>query len=572
MPTEQRWRAWVPWSVAAAMTAALALRLIGLAYGLPQIYNPDEVAIMNRAMGLAQNGFNPHNFLYPSLYFYALFAWEGLWFVAGRLIGVYESLAAFERSFFVDPTAIFLAGRMLSVICGVLTVLAVYRLGARLYGQTAGVVAAVLLAVAPLAVRDAHYVKHDVPVTLLIVLTHVVLAADLTTGRRRPAVAGILAGLAMSTHYYALFVAAPVALVAMLPAAPGEPLAVRFRRLLVAAITTTIAFFAASPFVLAEPGTALRDIVANREIVVDRVTGAAGAFGALGFYAGWLARDALGGVTALLAIAGLPVAWRRDRRTAVLVFGFPVTFMLFLGNTFPASRYLNPVLPFAAVLAGAAASGLSGRRPLATAAAVAIVITAAAEAAVASARAGFFFRQPDTRTLALEWIQQHVPAGTSVLIQPYSVPLRPSRDGLVEALREHLGSERQASIKFQRQLALTPYPSPAYRTIYLGDGGLDVDKIYISPGAFDEQAGLEPLRARAVTHIVLKQYNEPDPSTVPLRTLLERHGRLLATFSPYRADVPFAGQAAAPFLHNTDARIASVLERPGPIIEIWTTH
>jgi hypothetical protein len=25
----------------------------------------------------------------------------------------------------------------------------------------------------------------------------------------------------------------------------------------------------------------------------------------------------------------------------------------------------------------------------------------------------------------------------------------------------------------------------------------------------------------------------------------------------------------APFLHNTDARLDSALERPGPVIEIW---
>ena len=57
---------------------ALALRLYGLRYGLPAVYNPDEVAIMSRALAFAKGDLNPHNFLYPSFYFYALFAWEGL--------------------------------------------------------------------------------------------------------------------------------------------------------------------------------------------------------------------------------------------------------------------------------------------------------------------------------------------------------------------------------------------------------------------------------------------------------------------------------------------------------------
>jgi hypothetical protein len=136
------------------------------------------------------------------------------------------------------------------------------------------------------------------------------------------------------------------------------------------------------------------------------------------------------------------------------------------------------------------------------------------------------------------------------------------------ALRQRLGSEHRASVRFQRQLALQPYPAPAYDTIYLGDGGLDPDKIYVSPQVFGAE-GLEPLRRLAVTHVILKQYNEADPAMVPLRAALVQHGRLIATFSPYREGGP-TGAAAAPFLHNTDARIVPELERPGPIVEIWT--
>src|SRR4051812_37084565 len=62
----------------AILAAAAALRLFGLRYGLPAVYNPDEVAIMSRALAFAKGDLNPHNFLYPSLYFYVLFAWEGL--------------------------------------------------------------------------------------------------------------------------------------------------------------------------------------------------------------------------------------------------------------------------------------------------------------------------------------------------------------------------------------------------------------------------------------------------------------------------------------------------------------
>ena len=142
----------------------------GLAFGLPAVYNPDEIAIMSRALAFAKGDLNPHNFLYPTFYFYVLFAWVGASFVVTWLLGMVPSLAAFQAQFFTDPTDIYLAGRLLGVTCGVATVLLTYALGARLAGAGAGR--------APVSpprsssrcrrphVRDSHYVKHDVPVTL----------------------------------------------------------------------------------------------------------------------------------------------------------------------------------------------------------------------------------------------------------------------------------------------------------------------------------------------------------------------------------------------------------------------
>jgi hypothetical protein len=139
---------------------------------------------------------------------------------------------------------------------------------------------------------------------------------------------------------------------------------------------------------------------------------------------------------------------------------------------------------------------------------------------------------------------------------------------LVEALTRNLGGAEKASIKFQLQLSQDPYPSPAYRLIYLGRGGLDADKIYVDPA--EVAAGLDPLRRLGVAYAVVKRYNRPDPETLPFLTVLAREGRLLARFSPYRPELSDAEQARIdPFLHNTDARIDKALERPGPVVEIW---
>lgn len=554
---------------------ALALRLLALGYGLPATYNPDETPIMNRALAFAKGDLNPHNFLYPSLYFYALFAWEALFFAAGRLVGLYDSVGAFQREFFTNPSRLFLAGRALTALFGVAAVPALYLFGKRLYGPAAGLIAAAFLAVAPVAVRDAHYVKLDVPVALFVVLTHVVLARIVTDTRaaERPrtwALAGFCAGLTVSTHYYAAFIVLPVAAAAVIEGQRTGHWARAAKMLALAAAATLAGFIAGTPFFFFEPQIAMRDIVAVREIDIDRAVESTGAFTSFGRYAEILFRDAVGWPVCLLAAAGFMWALIADWRRGLILGTFTFAFLMFVANTVPMSRYLNVILPLfglAAAYAVVRVSNAFGAR--ATAAASVMTALAMTPGLVTSVKTDLFFREADTRTIAREYIETRIPGGTSFLVQPYSAPVRRSRESLVEALRKNLGSEAKASIKFQMMLA-APIAEPSYRLIYLGEGGEDPDKIYISPKAFGEPAGLTPLRDLGIQYVVLKTGNVANPALAGLEAALAREGRRIASFTPYRASASARERTqVAPYLHNTAARIDPALERPGPGLEIW---
>jgi hypothetical protein len=328
-------------------------------------------------------------------------------------------------------------------------------------------------------------------------------------------------------------------------------------------------FLALSPFLVVEPRTAWQDITANRAIVVDRAV-ASGAFVPAMRYLDILWRDSMGVPVIVLGFVGAVWMLVASPARAVLLLAFPLAFFAFISNTVPASRYLNPVLPFVAVFAAWTLSSLGARLRLRPLTFWLAVIASATPAAMESVRSDLFFRQTDTRTLARRYIEQRIPPGSSVLVQPYSVPLTPSRDALVEALTRHVGSPEAASTKFQLQLSLDPYPAPAYRVLYLGHGGLDVDKIYVDYPELGGVQGLAALRRLGVAFVVIKRYNELDLGTKPLLDALAREGRRIAVFSPYRPETSEAERARVdPFLHNTDARIGDALERPGPPLEIW---
>jgi hypothetical protein len=554
--------------------AALVLRVIGLQFGLPAVYNPDEVAILARALSFAKGTLNPHNFLYPTFYFYVLFAWVGVYLAWVRLSGRVSSIAALQQLYFSSPTGIYTAGRLLGAISGTATVVLVHLFGSRLADARTGIAAAVFIAAAPLAVRDAHYIKHDVFATMTIVMAYLAMTRVWPAPRpggptlREAVVAGAGCGVAFSTHYYCVFLAVPLAWAVYQAWRPSGGSAV-IRGLAAAGTASAVMFLMLSPFLLVESSTAWRDIVANRQIVIDRAV-AGGAFGPAGRYLQLLWEDSIGVPILLLAAAGAIGMSIAHPARAVFVLAFPVPFFAFITNTYPASRYLNPILPFIAVLAGWTLSSAAARVRARSGLFGCAVFLSVAPALVSSVRSDLFFRQTDTRSLALRYIEQHIPAGSTVLVQPYSVPMNPSRESLVEALTRNLGSVEAASTKFQLQLAQRPYPEPAYRLIYLGHGGLDAEKLYVDYAQLGGQQGLEPLRRLGVAFVVVKRYNGPDPETEPFLAALSREGRQVAAFSPYRAGLSGADQARIdPFLHNTDARIDEALERPGPQVEIW---
>ena len=88
----------------------------GVQYGLPHVYNPDEVAIMARALTFAKGSLDPQNFLYPTFFFYVLFAWVGIYLAFVWVTGRVESIGALQRLLFTDPSGIYTAGRTLGVL------------------------------------------------------------------------------------------------------------------------------------------------------------------------------------------------------------------------------------------------------------------------------------------------------------------------------------------------------------------------------------------------------------------------------------------------------------------------
>jgi hypothetical protein len=178
MKKTQNYR-WLP-ALALGIILALGalLRLIGIRFGLPMAYHNDEWVLVLATKQFFHGDFNPHNFLYPSLLMYIMYAFERLYFLffSGR-----DNLST-----------LYTLCRVNVVVFGVASLWLLYRLGSRLHDYRTGLIAALLLCLSPLHVINSHFATTDVPLTFFILLT---LWATLRLAETRSMADYVLAGI-----------------------------------------------------------------------------------------------------------------------------------------------------------------------------------------------------------------------------------------------------------------------------------------------------------------------------------------------------------------------------------------
>ncbi len=355
-------------------------------------------------MGILHGVLNPHFADWPHLYFYLSAAWLAPWRLAGLVS---------------DPASGYLGVRVLDALLGSLTVLLVFEFGRRAYGWLAGFLGAAALAVAFLHVRDSHFGTLDIPLTLACVGTlYIAYRTIHTRGMRTLLINGIALGVAASLKYNGALVFAAIAAAQTLRARAEL---IRWPRLLarlaLIGVVGVVTLALTSPFLVLDPGKTAHGIgyIFSH---LGRATAPAIGWVQLSL-ALWYGIDP---VLVLLAVIGVAyAAWRRQPADVIILTFLLVYFLLIGAGRSVFLRYADPMIPPLLLLGGRALAALvdltaQGRaRRLALAAALVLVAVAPL---VHDVRYDLLIQQTDTRTLAFDWLAQHVPAGSRAAV-PY---------------------------------------------------------------------------------------------------------------------------------------------------------
>lgn len=409
-------------SVGAILSLALVLRLWNLSFGLPEWYHPDEVLKARAIARIAAGDLHPGSFYHPSFILYASALTLRLRHPSGAGI---------------DEQSAVRAGRLTVALLGTATVGLTLLAGARAYGIVAGIIAALLLAIAPLHVVCSHYLKEDIPLTFWGVATFLaslrILARD---APRDVTLAAFLAGIAAGTKYTGLlFVALPWLAQRARGSHPAP------RRILIAAAA---GFLLTTPFALIDATGFLRGAAHGGG---NAFTGMAGIrvwpFSYLWTYhLRFSILPGLGGFPVLAAFIGAIVALRRrNGADRILLATVAVLYLVFESSPYKpppnAERHVVPLLPFLALLAATglqAAAGAARDRRLA----VLLLALVMCGPLVSSLRL-ISAMQPDTRQAAAEWLRTHACGRSRIVLEgalnaggalvPFYVPALPSDCG-----------------------------------------------------------------------------------------------------------------------------------------------
>ncbi len=404
------------------------LRVWGLRWGLPNSlhnysYHPDEFLIATAAFGsiYVGRGLNPRIYTYPSLYIYL----SALAMAVGFGYGAAPALAN-----------VYLAARVVTVISAAAAVGATYWAGEVLFGRAAGLLAALVIAIAPLHVQHSHFGTVDVPSTLFVALALGYSGLILKRGEWRDyALAGVMSGLAAGTKYNA-------GLVILAPAATwllADRKTEQSRHLLKAVCTVGCTL---AGFVVSTPGSILwwREFSGGvfyemRHAATGHGLVFAGTGNGFVYTLASSLRYGLG--PALAALFVVSVVWallRRDRR-ALMLLAFAVPYYVLISmSQVRFARYTLPLFPAVAVLVGWLITdwyrvfgerGSLLRLIWAGMMGLALLSTLGYSAALDS-----LFSAPDPRDQAAEWIFEHVEKGETIGVPEvpwfYSPPLAKS--------------------------------------------------------------------------------------------------------------------------------------------------
>ena len=410
---------------------AFALRLATIHFGLPAINDPDELIFEGGASRMLRGlTFDPGWFGHPATTtMYLLAIIDVLACGVALLTGRVATGRAFGELMYSDPSWIVLPGRVAMAVFAVGTVWLTWRLAGRLFGRTAAIGAALLVTFDPVHITWSQIIRSDIMACFFMLLC-LSSALDIArAGRSRDYWrAALWAGLAIATKWPFAISWLAVGGASLVAVRAGHlSVGVAIRRVVWSGIATVGFLLAASPYLVIDFPTVVANLQGESHTHHLGATGGGVGANVLWYIDGPLLTG-FGIVGLILLVLGLG-RFVRHLEASAIIGPVALAFLAVLSvQHLVWDRWALPLLLLGAMVAGAGLAALAAwlRQRMShrlTGGLTVAVLAAAVSPLGAEALGDSRARMHNTAQLASAWARQHVPAGSTVLVEHFAFDL-----------------------------------------------------------------------------------------------------------------------------------------------------
>jgi 4-amino-4-deoxy-L-arabinose transferase-like glycosyltransferase len=398
-------------------------RFLSIGYGLPHLIEPHEQLIVPKVLKMIRSGTLNHGIYdYGSLYFIFLYF---VFIIAGFISGITGAKAI--SIYDIDPSFFYFTARAANVFLSIVSVYLVYLIGKRLADKKTALGAAAIV-----GIGTVHFLNSITARLELLVLVFVLLAfyymfkLTATDKIADYCLAGLFCGFAVGTKFYSITISAAL-LYAHLMNRKRKTFS--NRKLLISLLVMIFAYLITNPYIITDTDSFIRDTSRlSRELgVKEHWSTAKSAPEAV--YARIIFYDGLGFVGTAVLLLMLFFYLRKPNSKSGFLLIFPVLHFLVLARSrYVFHRYILIAIPFLVLFLvyelGKRIESRNEKIKFNTKIVFwAIIFLISVFPALKMCRIARQYNLPITSQSAVKWIEANIPAGSRLLVTPYTVSL-----------------------------------------------------------------------------------------------------------------------------------------------------
>lgn len=545
------------------LALGFGLRILGLPYGLPDLFHADEPILMNAALLLPLNQGDPKFYIIPSWSIYMAAIGPCLEVLMHMGSGRWDSMEAYGKYILENPSMIYILGRFFGgVLPGVLSILIFFDAIKKQINTECALWASFFLSISHIHVQHSHYLYADIWLTFWFLAAYnALIRFHFSRKMLWMYVTAILVGCGVATKYSFVYIS-PFFIICLFQLNRSKKTLQVWQELVISVFISIATFIALNPYAFVRFSEYVKQV--HQQSHAE-------------WYVGWLhhLHYSLGGgigyMVLTLAVMGiLGICLRGDVILRAMVATSMLFYVIQVYFSQEFARYMLLMVPFIYLYASLGLMRLIQHFSIKIKIMIALLL--ALTLLQAPVYSSYLFMQSDTRTLAKEWIEKNISEEERIAIASLSQsPRLWKKPAQIQEIIELMDNQNASQQKIMRwrwleEIAQNQQSYEWYSLLWENETGENRKFYSLYPTVSRDLASLN---AKQINWIILNN-QEKQTQMQAFKEIIQPTFKKVHAFSPYRS--PLKTHSVDKYDSTAGPHLPKELfsrERLGPYIEIY---